>query len=150
MDETQVTPPTPEKKAAGQKSLIWGLVVLIVLALGYMLFKPGKNTEGVLPNQAGANNTANTQQENITGTEFSFSPSTFTVKKGRPVNIVFRNDGKYPHNLTIGSLNVATKTIDPGSRDTVTFTPQNSGQFQFSCTVPGHADRGMVGMMTVE
>jgi plastocyanin len=90
------------------------------------------------------------QKITVTGTEFAFSPSSFTLKKGQPAEITFKNSGVYPHNLTIADLGVKTKTIQPGEQDTVQFTPDKTGQFGFLCTVPGHADKGMKGTLTVQ
>ena len=86
----------------------------------------------------------------VLGTEYAFSPSTITVKVGQPVQITFKNNGTFPHNLTIADLNVGTKTITPGQEDTITFTPTKAGSFPFICTVLGHADKGMKGTLIVQ
>ena len=95
---------------------------------------------------------AMTAAEKITiqGSEFAFAPSTITVKKGQPVEITFKNIGKYSHNLTIADLGVKSNTVKPGEVDTFTFTPDRIGQFTYICTVPGHADKGMTGVLKVE
>jgi nitrite reductase (NO-forming) len=90
------------------------------------------------------------QKITVSGSEFAFTPSTLTFKKGQPAEITFKNNGTYPHNLTIADLNVKTKTISPGEQDTIQFTPDKTGQFAFLCTVPGHADKGMKGTLTVQ
>lgn len=94
--------------------------------------------------------TAQMQKITVQGTEFAFSPSTITLKKGQPAEITFKNMGAFPHNLTISGLSVKTKTIQPGEEDTIQFTPNKTGQFAFLCTVPGHADKGMKGTLTVQ
>lgn len=40
--------------------------------------------------------------------------------------------------------------VDPGETATVTFTPTEAGEYEFLCTVGGHADAGMVGTIIVE
>ena len=90
------------------------------------------------------------QKFTVVGTEFAFTPSTISVKTGQPVQVTFKNNGKFPHNLTFTDLNVGTKTISPGEEDTITFTPNKTGDFTFICTVPTHADRGMKGTLTVQ
>jgi plastocyanin len=105
------------------------------------------------PSQApvtGSAAVAGMQKIMVTGTEFAFSPSSFTLKKGQPAEITFKNEGAYPHNLTIADLRVKTKTIQPDEQDTVQFTPDKTGQFSFLCTVPGHADKGMKGTLIVQ
>jgi nitrite reductase (NO-forming) len=94
--------------------------------------------------------TGNTTQISVTGTEYNFSPSTLNVKIGDSVVITFVNAGAFPHNLSIPDLNVSSQTIQPGEQTKVTFTPSQTGTFSFMCTVPGHADRGMVGTIIVK
>jgi plastocyanin len=90
------------------------------------------------------------EQISITGSDFAFKPSQITIKKGQPVAINFVNAGAYPHNLTISGLNIKTKTIQSGEQDTIQFTPNKTGPFTFICTVPGHADKGMKGVLIVQ
>jgi uncharacterized cupredoxin-like copper-binding protein len=40
--------------------------------------------------------------------------------------------------------------VDPGETATVAFTPDQPGEYEFLCTVGGHADAGMVGTIIVE
>ncbi len=85
----------------------------------------------------------------VTGTDFAFNPSTITVSAGQSVQLTFKNKGQYSHNLTIPDLNAQTKTIQPGQQAIITFTPTRAGSFEYLCTVPGHADRGMIGTIMV-
>lgn len=86
----------------------------------------------------------------VTGTEFAFAPAVISVKAGQPVTVIFKNNGTYPHNFTIAELGVHSATIQPGQATTATFTPTKKGSFTYECTVPGHADRGMKGTLTVQ
>ncbi|MDY6761799.1 MAG: cupredoxin domain-containing protein [Candidatus Nanohaloarchaea archaeon] len=85
----------------------------------------------------------------VSGTEYSFSPSTITVEKGQEVTIEFTNTGQIPHNLKIPALNVGSDTIQAGQTDSFTFTAPESGTFpiDFECTLPGHASSGMTGTL---
>lgn len=98
---------------------------------------------------AGSAMVGTTKEFKVSGTEFAFAPATMSVTKGDTVKVTFTNNGKYPHNFTITDLNVQGKTIQPGESDTVTFTADKAGSFKYICSVPGHADRGMVGTLTV-
>ena len=42
-----------------------------------------------------------------------------------------------------------TNYISPGSSGTVTFTPDQTGNFYYVCTVPGHITLGMWGNVVV-
>ncbi len=127
--------------------LIYGLVYYFVLSKN----GAGNNNSAaqVTPSQS-SSATAQAQKITVEGSEFAFTPSAITLKKGEQAEITFKNIGAFPHNLTVSALNVKTKTIMPGEQDTVTFTPDKTGQFAFLCTVPGHADKGMKGTLTVQ
>ena len=137
--------------------LVYGLVYYFVLAKkgGYSnnsAAVPSYTAPTSLPATPSSGTSSAMQAQKITviGKEFTFTPSTFTLKKGQPAEITFKNTGAFPHNLTIADLNVKTKTIQPGEEDTIQFTPDKTGQFAFMCTVPGHADKGMKGILTVQ
>lgn len=153
------------KRPLWQWVLIYAVIAVVLYGLVYyfVLSKNGTGTYNY--NQSGTQHnvtptTAQTQvsptgavaSEKITveGSEFAFTPSTITLKKGETAEITFKNAGKYPHNLTISDLGVKSKTIQPGEEDTFSVTPDKTGQFSFLCTVPGHADKGMTGTLTVE
>lgn len=79
---------------------------------------------------------------------FSFSPSTLTLKKGQKVKLVFTSSGGF-HDFTVDELNVKTKRVDSGASDTVEFTPTKTGTFEFYCSVGNHRAMGMKGTLTV-
>lgn len=121
------------------KILVGVVVLLVVLGGGYWVFKSSKTATPIVA----------AQEVTVSGSEFAFAPATISVKVGQPVSLTFKNEGKYPHNFTVAGLNVQSKTIQPGQQDTVTFTPTTAGNFDFMCTVTGHADKGMKGVLTV-
>lgn len=146
------------------KTLIAIIIVVLVIAAGLFLLNRNQaaapSSTSVAPSQTAQQPTtsqpttaaSNTAQQNITieGNEFAFTPAAITLKKGQPVSITFKNTGQYPHNLAISDLNIETKTIQSGEQDTIQFTPAQTGQFTYICTVPGHADKGMKGTLTIE
>jgi len=86
----------------------------------------------------------------VSGTEFSFNPSSITVSAGERVKVTFKNDGAAPHNFTITELGIATNTIGGGNIDTIEFTAPSSGTLTFFCSVSGHRQRGMEGEVSVQ
>lgn len=90
------------------------------------------------------------QEIMVSGNEFSFSPATLNLKKGQAVKVTFTNTGKYPHNFAITDMNVTTKTIGPGQKDSIQFTPDRTGTFTYVCTVGDHAEKGMKGTTTIQ
>lgn len=52
------------------------------------------------------------------------------------------------HTLTIDELNIDLR-VAPGQQQEITFTPAETGTFEFYCSEPGHRDQGMVGLLGV-
>ncbi len=136
--------------------LIMIVGVIIVIAIGAFLVLNSKSYSTPQPTsqtqtQSTSNSTSQaSKQITVMATEFAFNPSTLSVKKGDTVAITFKNNGQFPHNLTIPDLSLATKTVSPGEVDTITFTFDKTGSFSFMCTIDSHADKGMKGTITVQ
>jgi uncharacterized cupredoxin-like copper-binding protein len=84
----------------------------------------------------------------VTGVDFKFQPSTITVKAGETVDIVFDNGGQNPHTFTVQGTSFELKA-DPGKSDTAALKGLKAGTYQFICSIPGHAQLGMKGTLTV-
>ncbi len=102
---------------------------------------------------------------NVTLSEFSFTPNTWTVNAGQQVSINIKNTGTVTHDWTImktpisGSFTDADKAnefwaspmVPAGQSQTVTFTaPTTPGTYQVVCTEAGHFEAGMQGTLTVK
>lgn len=147
---------------------VWGILLLIILVIAagaFYLFSPsGKSVKNEttqnVEQKAKENSSVQVSPKaedasavksiTISGSEFSYSPSTVRVKKGDTVELTFKNTGKFPHDLAVAGLGVITKIIKPGEQDTVKFVADKTGSFEFNCTVGNHTERGMVGTLTVE
>jgi plastocyanin len=83
---------------------------------------------------------------NLTGTEYSFDPTSVKASAGR-TTIRFTDKGATEHDLSIDALHVHIAAA-PGktAETTLTLTP---GTYTFYCTVPGHRQSGMQGTLTV-
>ena len=138
------------------------ITVLVVLVLGF-LFIDGKsskleapvvdNTEKVVSTVVPTTNTRNTisgiKEFTITGSNFSFTPNSIVVKKGDKVKINFKNADGF-HDLIIDEFKVATKTIKSGEEESIEFTADKVGSFQYYCSVGTHRTMGMWGTLKVE
>ncbi len=85
----------------------------------------------------------------VTGANYSFTPNTLKVKKGDKVLITFKNSGGI-HDFVIDEFTVKSKRIKSGEDDTVSFTADKVGTFEFYCSVGQHRSMGMKGTLTVE
>jgi plastocyanin len=81
--------------------------------------------------------------------EYAFDPSDATVSQGD--TITAQNDGELPHNYTIEADGdeVTSGDVDPGSSGELT-VDVDPGDYDVICTIPGHAEQGMEGTITVE
>lgn len=81
--------------------------------------------------------------------EFSMSPAMPTVPPG-DVTIRVTNNGTIVHNFDIPDRSLTTGNLQPGESKTITIKNATVGDLDFICTIPGHADSGMKGMVMVE
>lgn len=91
----------------------------------------------------------NSKKITITGSNYKFEPNQFTVKKGDVVTVVFQNSGGM-HDFVIDEFKVKSKTVSGGGSDTITFTADKTGTFEFYCSVGNHREMGMKGSLIVE
>jgi uncharacterized cupredoxin-like copper-binding protein len=112
------------------------------------------------------------QSLTINASEFAFSPDSIDVTSGQPVEITLQNSGAVEHDFSIQEIALAgqpratgdthtgghsTGADQPtlhvaaaaGARGTLAFTPATPGQYEFVCTVAGHKEAGMVGVLNV-
>ena len=82
----------------------------------------------------------------VTGTEYSFAPTTLKASAG-PTTIRFTNKGAVEHDFVIKALDVEL-VARPGksAEATVTLAP---GTYKTTCSVAGHSQSGMQGTLTV-
>jgi uncharacterized cupredoxin-like copper-binding protein len=110
----------------------------------------------------------------VTGHEMTFTPTQITARVGEAITIVFINAGVVEHDWAVVNLPLqdaqtpaagsdatyqsATSegttlslriVAPPGKQDQVTFTPARAGRYTVVCTLPGHKEAGMMGMVTV-
>lgn len=84
----------------------------------------------------------------ITAKKFDFTPSELTVKKGVPVALELTSTDRV-HGFSLPDFKL-TARIEPGKVTRVTFTPDRTGEFTFSCNIfcgSGHED--MAGRLIV-
>lgn len=106
--------------------------------------------------------------------ELSFDPNRVEVRVGEPVRLAIGNSGTALHDFTVESIDVQDVMAEGGSTTaagghgatnmaeydlhvaiaggdsaTLDFTPMAAGEYEFMCTVTGHADGGMTGTLVV-
>lgn len=107
--------------------------------------------------------------------ELQFEPAEISLEAGQPVRLVIDNgEAASIHDFTVQAIPVMDVTDEGGSFDTgghmgmdsaeefdlhlalesgmdgvLEFTPTEAGEYEYLCTVTGHAEAGMTGTMTV-
>jgi plastocyanin len=85
------------------------------------------------------------------GGQYIFTPAELKVKQGDKVQVKLINkDTANAHSFVIKELNAKSKQVAGGKEETITFTANKKGTFEFFCDVPGHKEGGMVGKIVVE
>ena len=86
---------------------------------------------------------------NVDGSNFKFSVAEMKVNKGDTVKVIFNNvEGM--HDWVVDEFNARTKQIQAGESETITFVADQTGTFEYYCSVGKHRQMGMVGNLIVE
>jgi plastocyanin len=141
-------------------SRVFGVLVAL-LAVAVVGFAVGcgddddENTGAATTTSAPAAETGGGTTE-VAMTEFKFDPNDLDVSAGDTLTL--NNDGQIPHNLTIvegdnplggGAELAASDDVSPGDSGDLTVDVE-PGTYSFLCTIPGHAEDGMTGSITVK
>jgi len=98
--------------------------------------------------------------------EFAFRPAAIRAKAGQSVTLRFVNRGQIAHQFGADYLRIVPVVssdsrmrveapglealrLQPSESATIQFVPRRRGRFQFACTIEGHREAGMVGVLEV-
>jgi plastocyanin len=80
---------------------------------------------------------------------FGYSETEIRVKEGDTVTINLTNSEGF-HDWVVDEFSAATEKIREGGETSVTFVADESGTFEYYCSVGSHRAAGMVGSLIVE
>lgn len=100
-------------------------------------------------------------------TEFAFRPAVISLTAGRPARLVFVNRGQLAHQFQADYLrSIPVRIVDestlveapgativrlePGTSASIEFYPRRPGRFDFACTIEGHREAGMRGVLEIK
>lgn len=111
----------------------------------------------------------------LTTTDIAYDKNRIEVVAGRPVSLTLHNTGALEHDFSIVEMphtgEVASTEMDDemaghdmsnmpemdihvaaptDQSNTIEFTPTTPGEYEYYCTVAGHKEAGMVGMLVVQ
>ena len=85
----------------------------------------------------------------IRGQDIKFDVTEIKAKVGQTVNVTYINEGTLEHNFIIEGV-VPEVKLQPGQKNTFSFTPSAAGSLEYHCTIPGHLEAGMTGKIIIE
>jgi uncharacterized cupredoxin-like copper-binding protein len=98
----------------------------------------------LVPATAGAQRAAT--RVTVTASDFKYVLSKQVVPKGAATFVV-KNVGAVPHDFKIAGKRTAM--LAPGASATLNVTFAKGGKFPYVCTLAGHAEAGMKGVLPV-
>jgi plastocyanin len=78
-----------------------------------------------------------------------FEPAEIVVPAGRTVVVRITNDDPVFHDWEVAGVANVDAGARPGQTQRIRFTIDRPGTYTVECTVPGHAESGMVGRLVV-
>jgi uncharacterized cupredoxin-like copper-binding protein len=111
------------------------------LALGLLL--TGCGGDGA----AGSDDGSAADALTIVATEYEFTPTDVTIPADTPTDILLVNEGIVEHDWTIDELDIEIYAA-AGESATATLTAA-AGTYDIYCSIPGHRDLGMEGVLNV-
>jgi uncharacterized cupredoxin-like copper-binding protein/mono/diheme cytochrome c family protein len=81
--------------------------------------------------------------------DIAFEPVDFTIAANTDVTVNLTNSGALPHAFALDDGSLTSEELAGGGATTFTLNLP-PGTYTYHCPVPGHADAGMVGTITVE
>jgi len=155
------------KKSMTMWYVVAAIVIIVVIVAGVVLYE-----QSLAPPSGGGTPVAMTfYAGEVSSSSYGFGNSasglqsnpgpTLTFTKGQSYKMTVNNVGTMPHSWAIangkatGSTVLFSSEINPGAyisagqSGSVTFTPDQSGNFYYICPVPGHPELGMWGNVVV-
>lgn len=107
----------------------------------------------------------------VNPSNFSYSPSKINLSKNKKVLLTFTNHDSVEHDIVIVKMPTLPNTdqenssshgshdshgdglhlhASPHEEENISFTPTETGTYEFYCSLPGHRENGMVGIIVVE
>ncbi len=168
----------PKKKSNTSWYIAAAIIVIIIVVVGVLAYQftlPSTNpspspSTSPTPSPSSSSTTMTIYASEPSASSFGFGTSasniqsnpgpTLTFKVGQTYTVTLVNGGASPHGWEIVSSKAVgtpmfgagigvTNFISSGQSASVTFTPDQTGNFFYVCTVPGHVALGMWGNVVV-
>lgn len=158
---------TNELQTGGNKNILALITVVGLIAIiGLFIYKSGNTSDmqtNLNPNQK--NETTQAQEENngasekkkqanikeftVKASNFKYDVTEIKVKKGDTVRINFVNEEGF-HDWKLDEFKASSDKLNAGGKETIEFSADKTGTFEYYCSVGKHREMGMVGNLVVE
>jgi uncharacterized cupredoxin-like copper-binding protein len=138
-------PPTGPSGPSGPRTIlgvgaVTGLLGFAVSVSALIIATGGGGSDEVIA-------TAVPGTAHVSLTEFAIDPGTIEIAAGGTLHVV--NEGSVEHNLAVEDTALLTPNIQAGGTEELAIGDLAPGQYTVVCVIPGHADAGMRGEVTV-
>ena len=120
---------------------IFGVATVLALVLAFTAVVMAAGDD------SGAGSVSTEAPTHVSLSEFAIAPDAITVAEGGALHVT--NDGATAHNLTIVDQGLATADLPAGGSEELDVSSLAVGTYEVQCIIPGHADTGMTGTLTV-
>jgi uncharacterized cupredoxin-like copper-binding protein len=141
------TRPVPHRRAP---AALLAAILFLVLAAACAAPRPGSAAQGTHEHgEHAAAPVEGAREVRIVARDSTFSPSVITLTAGEPVNVVLDNVDPLHHDVALTEVDFLLGA-DGGETATGALVIDEPGTYEAICSVPGHADAGMVLAVEVQ
>lgn len=155
----------------GRTRLLVPVAAILIIATGVACGSDGTDGEGQGDGLAGADVAG---RLSIEMRDIAFEPARLTVRAGEVTELTARNRGAVKHDFTIDKMDADVTemtaggggasdrhmmdntskamhmAVDAGGQGVMRLRVNEPGEYRYYCTVPGHREAGMAGMLIVQ
>lgn len=142
------------------------IVIFVLISLGHNQVGPLIPASDSPDNNNNHHHSMDAKNVVILADDYSFSPSHTEIKAGEMVKITLDNIGKVEHDIEIIGLEAEIEEQSsshdhgqtnnqlhlhsfPGEKQNISFTAYTPGTYRYICTLPGHEELGMTGLIEI-
>jgi manganese oxidase len=133
-------PPTDRTVGAAAFGVVIAVLALVLASVAVVFVGDDDGGSKATPG-------ANGGTASVELTEFALTPAALTVPAGGSLEVT--NSGTAAHNLTVSGTDIASSDLAAGESETLDLSSLEPGEYEVICAIPGHADAGMKGTLTI-
>jgi uncharacterized cupredoxin-like copper-binding protein len=138
--EDGASPPADRTVGAAAFGVVIAVLALVLASVAVVFVGDDDDGSNATPGADGG--TASVELS-----EFALAPAALTVPAGGSLEVT--NAGTAAHNLTVSGTDIASSDLAAGESETLDVSALEPGEYEVICAIPGHADAGMKGTLTI-